>query len=342
MKPEMFVLKTKKDNRSDFSGEFHKKVSELITEINKNLEKKNYSARELYEIMISNGILKPTYFIDFEKIVRWGIREGFVNPNKLVSKVVKGVRLPRDFSKDKLMTIFHAIEDPMLGVACFLALFCGLRIGEVCTIKVTDIDFENELIKIVQGKRSKDRMSPFLKEYHDVIQKWIKYSGAKTYLFYSDVSQSMATRNTPHISTRQISNKFNQVIETTNIKELDERYKKQERSRRVFTFHSFRHTFATRHLERGVSPAFVKKALGHARMDTTVNVYGHMKDNVMIQALRGGGILNIKKEEKLVEIPKQEVVMTPLQLLAHKYANGLIDKREFITKTNTLKEMGVI
>ena len=54
---------------------------------------------------------------------------------------------------------------------------------------------------------------------------------------------------------------------------------------------SFRHTFACLHLRRGTSPKYIKDQLGHARYETTINIYGrslHYSDHGLADKLDNG------------------------------------------------------
>jgi len=63
------------------------------------LDEKNASAHELYERLIYKRYLRAGFFKEFQKFVRWAIREGYIDKNKLVARQVKGVRLPNRFTK---------------------------------------------------------------------------------------------------------------------------------------------------------------------------------------------------------------------------------------------------
>ena len=266
MKPEMFALEIKNDGRSEVKAQ-RNRYFDLIEEINTALQQQNYSPSELYQIMIYNRLLKPTFFREFEKVVRWGVRQGLINENMLVSKLVKGRRLPNSFKKEHWVKFFQNCDNPRTAVTSFLSFWCGLRPSEVTKMKVSDIDFDSEKIKIVQAKRSKDRIVPFRKEWHEVIKKWIKYAGATDYVFPSEESHSVATENQNHISQKTMTNGFRAVMEKTNMNETDDRYKKQNSPKKKYTFYVWRHSFATYWINKGISPAFIKEAMGHAKID---------------------------------------------------------------------------
>lgn len=341
MQIAMFVNEPKIDERSSLQGAIYQTYSALLGEVNLLLQQNNYSAHELYELLIHKGYLRPTFFREFQKFLRQAIREGYVDKNRLISKTIKGVRIPNRFTKEQLLQYFNTVTDPRIAIASFIAIWSGLRIGDVIKLKVEDFDFEREIIKIVQSKRSKDRISPFLREGQQIIEKWIKYAGATEYLFPSNCSQSMATVNTPHISSKTISDGFNKVVKKANLQRIDERYNLQTTQRRKFTFHTFRHTFCTYHLENEVSAAFVARAAGHSKMDTTVGVYGHMATGNMIKSFRRS-FEHDKKTKKERENKKTETntANNPVNELAQKFITGEISEEIFIKKRKALEEAG--
>jgi len=69
----------------------------------------------------------------------------------------KNRRLPNVFNKKQLIELFTVMEETDIFIACLLALFCGLRISEVCQLKKQDVDLVDSKIKIIQGKGNKDR-----------------------------------------------------------------------------------------------------------------------------------------------------------------------------------------
>ena len=94
-----------------------------------------------------------------------------VNIRKLKEK---GRKLPNVFNKKQLIKLFNIIDDTDVFIGALLALFCGLRVSEVCGLKKQDIDFETEKIKVVQGKGSKDRYVMLPSRFKPILEKWFR------------------------------------------------------------------------------------------------------------------------------------------------------------------------
>ena len=178
MQASMFVTETKNDGRASIKSTVYQAYASLLDEVNKLLLNQCYSAHELYELLIKGGYLQPTYFKEFRKFLRWAIREGHIDNKRVVSKTIVGFRIPNRFTQEQLVIYFNTINDPRTAVASFIGLWSGLRIGDVIKLKIEDFDFERETVRVVQSKRKKDRIAPFLREGQPIIEKWIKYSGA--------------------------------------------------------------------------------------------------------------------------------------------------------------------
>ena len=128
---------------------------------------------------------------------------------------------------------------------------CGLRVSEVISLKVTDIDSGRMMVRVCQGKGSKDRytiLSPRLLE--ELRSYWKEYRpDPGSWLFPNRSTKGKLTRSTPQLI-------FKQAKERAGIK-------------KKVTFHSLRHNFATHMLEAGVDLRTIQILLGHSSITTT-------------------------------------------------------------------------
>ncbi|MCG8570385.1 MAG: tyrosine-type recombinase/integrase [Spirochaetes bacterium] len=136
--------------------------------------------------------------------------------------------------------------------------FNGMRSGELCNLKVSNIDFGNKEILIEEGKGGKDRIVPLGQSCQGFIKLWMKgmrkffLKGKKDrgYLFVSIYGGKL--------NTSAVSNRFNKYLSDCGI----------EVSK--YTVHSLRHSCATHLLENGVDIRYVQELLGHSSVETTV------------------------------------------------------------------------
>ena len=131
---------------------------------------------------------------------------------------------------------------------------CGLRIGEVRTLKLSSIRWESGILD-VRGKGAKDRCVPFHSNTAEWLQKWCdtRPEGSE-WLFCTS-------------SGTQVSPRYLQAM----VKRM---------TRKVglpawVTPHTLRHTYATQLLQEGFDIRMVQELLGHENLNTTM-IYTHV------------------------------------------------------------------
>ncbi len=211
-------------------------------------------------------------------------------------------KLPNVLSKKQLIEIFSCMEETDVFIGSLLALCCGLRVSEVCSLKKQDVDFENERIKVVQGKGSKDRYVMLPTKFKPILEKWFRVNDSE--MVIPAVYRNVMTGT--HLSLR-----FNKYLRKANLKIfLNKTITGQ--SRYAYSFHTLRHTYATYLLEKGVDLYYVQRALGHSDIHTT-QIYAYISNKDLQDKIN---IAFGRKQEK----QKYESIIDPVQLLQLKYA----------------------
>ena len=195
-------------------------------------------------------------------------REGIIslNPMILISNPKEEKRLPSYLNYKQLEDILDIPDtNDVLGLrdASILELLysTGIRVGELVKIKISDIDFSENRIKIL-GKGNKERYVLFGDKCRGLITRYMKDSRPKL-LKTSSNYLYLNTRGTP-ISIRTTENMVNNVVNKSSIK---------------FNVspHTLRHTFATHMLDNGSDLNSVKELLGHSNINTTA-IYTHVSN----------------------------------------------------------------
>jgi integrase/recombinase XerC len=134
----------------------------------------------------------------------------------------------------------------------------GMRRAELINLKLLDIDFESNSIKVL-GKRNKERLIPML-------------SGLKPYFldYYSERSKIDGVHRIEYVF---LSKQGNKIYETLVYRIVD-KYFKEVSSKVKKSPHILRHTFATHLLNKGADLNAVKELLGHSSLAST-QVYTH-------------------------------------------------------------------
>lgn len=136
---------------------------------------------------------------------------------------------------------------------------CGLRLSEICNLKIEDIDFNNRILSIL-GKGSKRRIVPFYKMIKQLLENYLKNIRIKYlkeehgYVFINKNGGKLTNRGVQYLLDRAI---------------------KQNNLPLQLSPHTLRHSFATHLLEAKVDIRIVQELLGHSNLSTT-QIYTHI------------------------------------------------------------------
>jgi site-specific recombinase XerD len=169
--------------------------------------------------------------------------------------------LPVILSPEEVLRVFAAIRSVKYKAIIAAAYAAGLRISEVCSLSVSDIDSQRMRIHIRSGKGKKDRyvmlgesLLVLLRQYYQAVRPQGEY------LFPGQKPQS-------HISTTAVSSVLRKVIRETGL------------AKKV-SMHTLRHCFATHLMEAGTDIRILQVLLGHSSILTTLR-YTHITDRLV-------------------------------------------------------------
>ncbi|MCM8829728.1 MAG: site-specific tyrosine recombinase XerD [Candidatus Omnitrophica bacterium] len=208
------------------------------------------AVRNLYRFMAVQGIVKDSNISDIES-----------------PKVHRD--LPDVLSREEIETLINNVSgrDKLRNLAIIELIYgAGLRVSELVGIKLEDIDFEKEYVKI-KGKGNRERLV-FINRH--------TISAIKNYL-------ETRTKDNTAKSIWLFPNRSGKKISRQSIWKLIKKISVYLPSEKKISPHTFRHTFATHLLERGLDLRIVQQLLGHKTLATT-EIYTHM-NRKHIQAL---------------------------------------------------------
>lgn len=199
---------------------------------------------------------------------RFLILEDYIenNPTELLEQPKIGRKLPEILSVEEIDSLINSFDcstpEGQRNRAILEVLYsCGLRVSELCNLKLSNLYFEEGFIR-VEGKGSKERLVP-ISEYAILeLKKWFEERnkidikiGEEDYVFVS-------YRRGKHLSRITI---FHLIKEQA----------KEIQLKKTISPHSFRHSFATHLLEGGANLRAIQAMLGHERISTT-EIYTHI------------------------------------------------------------------
>lgn len=245
------------------------------------------------------------------------LMDSFVNRNP-----VKGIKLMRDekkeirvLAKEEQVAFFECAAGTFYYNLFVTAVETGLRPGELYALTPGDVDFGRKEIRVNKtlvyqqfegdkGKtyhlgppktKSSNRAVPMTNRCEDALRRQMQQrqvilnrpnvtplKGFENLLFLS-------TLGTP-LNATTYSDAIGRVVDTINL--MRDPLEQMEK----FSGHCFRHTFATRCFEAGISPKTVQAYMGHASLQMTMDLYTHVTES-----FRQDEIGKLEREENKVQ-----------------------------------------
>ncbi len=208
----------------------------------KSIRRKISSVKTLFGWLLDDGIVKDNPF-----------------KNVVLPKVSK--KLPKFIYEDEMIDFLNNIDTAkpigLRNKTIFELLYgCGLRVSELTNIKINEIDFVKQELKVM-GKGSIERIVPIHALAINTIKKYllearpilkVRNEIDNNYVFLNHHGNPLTSRGVRDILTREIS---------------------RQSSTLKVSPHSFRHSFATHLLNNGVDLRIVQELLGHVSLSTT-------------------------------------------------------------------------
>ena len=210
----------------------------------------------------------------FQFLVREGMLE--LNPAKLVSTPRQEKKLPNHLSVEEAVRFIESPDiDTDLGkrdrAMLELMYATGVRVAELTTMNIGDIDFRSQLIRVT-GKRRKQRVVPFGDPAGEALRNYLKIRDK--FLFNAPVSK--------RDEEALFLNYQGTRITTRSVGRMVDKYIRLCAGIHNISPHALRHSFATHLLDSGADLRDIQELLGHARLSTT-QVYTHVSMEKLIE-----------------------------------------------------------
>ena len=188
------------------------------------------------------------------------------DPTELLETPRLPKHLPEVLTLDEVERILDAIDlSTVEGQRdrCLIELLysCGLRVSEVCALRLSDLFFDEGFVRVI-GKGDKQRVVPISPRAVHEIHNWL-YARA-------DIAVKPEDEDVLFVSARR-GRRLSRVTVFHNIKQ----HVAAAGIEKSVSPHTFRHTFATHLLEGGASLPAIQAMLGHEDIGTT-EIYTHL------------------------------------------------------------------
>ena len=253
-------------------GKSSKTIAQYKRTTDKMLEvvQKNYNDIGVYDIRlflayekqrgVSNRTLENTR-ANLSAFFQWLTQEELINKNPCMNikpiKYTDKVRLP--LSNVEIDALRLACKNCKERAIIELLLSSGVRVSEMCNIKVSDINFNTLSVHITKGKGSKERTVYINELARTHIQKYLlSREEHGEYLFYNRQHAQLNEGGVRHI--------LNELGKKASIDNVHP--------------HRFRRTFASGLASRGMDIQEIRKLLGHSNINTTLE-YVYTSDDAV-------------------------------------------------------------
>lgn len=229
----------------------------------------------------------------FHRSLKKAVREEIIDKNpsdyvELPKVINKEIQILNDDDEDKLK---NAIKDEYFGVGILVVLYTGLRLGELLGLKWSNIDLDNRILKVthtlsreviisdsISGRKTclilqepKTKSSKREIPLNQILIKELQIFKQKQQEKYgNDINLNqdfmLSKKYMKPIDLRCYQNFFQKILDKAKIKHV--------------SFHSLRHSFATKAIKTGVSDTVTSKLLGHTSVPMSLNTYTHFSSEM--------------------------------------------------------------
>ena len=236
-------------------------IKEFLQKISKELNSSSQSR-------IISGLRSFFEFLIFEKYISQ-------NPLRLIESPKISRKLPDTLSIEEIDLLTSNLdlskEQGERNLAIIELLYgCGLRVSELVDLKISDLFFNENFIKVT-GKGNKQRLIPIGN---------ITKQNVNNYLQNSRNKIKVMNAFNDHVFLNRRGKNLTRAMIFTIVKNLA---KKANFSKSISP-HTFRHSFATHLLENGADLRTIQQLLGHESI-TTTEIYMHLDNKYLSEAL---------------------------------------------------------
>src|SRR6266536_3463417 len=168
-------------------------------------------------------------------------------------------RLPTVLSREEVSRLINGAGTLFRRTLLMTLYGTGMRRSELAHLKVSDIDSQRMIIRVVAGKGGKDRDLPLSPTLLETLREYWRWRKPKLYLF----------------PTRTLGRRLDQPISAKTVWIASSEAARRAGIRKHVTPHTLRHSWATHLLEAGTDLRTIQVLLGHDDLETTAQ-YLHL------------------------------------------------------------------
>jgi len=176
-----------------------------------------------------------------------------------------GRHLPSIVSRAEISQILECIKNIKHRTMIGMLYASGLRLSELVSLRVCDVNLDEMVIHVRQGKGRKDRITVFSESLVPGLDYCMQGKGTLDYVFTTNHDINAVRQR--HISGRTVQKILENAVKRAGIN-------------KNVTPHDLRHSFATHLLNNGISLRHIQMLLGHKNISTTT-IYTRVSNPVL-------------------------------------------------------------
>ena len=224
------------------------------------------SERDILDFVDSTPVAKSHHYYTIKSFTRFLFEKGYTSAN--LSYVIERnnfphhEKLPSVYSAEEVCRIEQSVEQSShVGkrdyAILLLASRLGLRASDIANLTFSNINWDKNLMVLVQSKTGNPIELPLLREVGEAIVNYLRYSRPVSDLPNVFLTACAPYRPMTHISLNGV---ISRIMQESGI----------DITGRKFGPHSMRHSLASNLLKAGVSIPIISSALGHKSSQTTM------------------------------------------------------------------------
>jgi site-specific recombinase XerD len=194
-------------------------------------------------------------------------------------RMKKPVLRPKVYSVQELERLFAWPDLSRKHRALLMTTYAaGLRVSEVCQLRIADLLSDRHQIRVVLAKGKKDRYTLLSPRLLEELRAYWRLYRPKDWLFPSRVYPDR------HLTEGAVQRAFTQAVQRVGLPDRG-------------GIHSLRHSFATHLLEAGVDPLTLQRLLGHSHLSTTTT-YLHVRQERLAHVSSALDLIDFSRARK--------------------------------------------
>ena len=182
------------------------------------------------------------------------------NPAITVKRARREEKEPNISYKEQYKALlYEAAENPRDYAIIMTFLQTGIRLSELAALTLEEIDLENRLLTVRQGKGKRDRQIPLVEDEVKALRNYLRHRASE--LILDDEILFLAKNGTS--------------LNVSSVKYIVAKYVKRAGIRKRVSVHTLRYTFGAHKADKNMSLATLQVLMGHKKKETTLK-YIHL------------------------------------------------------------------